>query len=120
MNPLTHPRWLLHAEGGVMLAASILAYHQVGGNWWLFALLFFTPDISALGYLFNVRIGATCYNVIHVEVLPAALALVGFLMAEPFLMALACIWFAHIGMDRLLGFGLKYPTRFPDTHLQHV
>jgi hypothetical protein len=30
------------------------------------------------------------------------------------------IWIAHIGMDRMLGFGLKYPTRFNATHLQHV
>ncbi len=24
---------------------------------------------------------------------------------------------AHIGMDRALGYGLKYPTSFQDTHL---
>ncbi len=30
------------------------------------------------------------------------------------------IWFAHIGGDRLLGFGLKYPTEFKDTHLNRV
>jgi len=32
----------------------------------------------------------------------------------------ALIWLAHIGFDRALGFGLKYPTHFKDTHLQHV
>jgi hypothetical protein len=30
------------------------------------------------------------------------------------------IWTSHIGLDRLLGFGLKYPTRFNDTHLQRT
>jgi hypothetical protein len=33
---------------------------------------------------------------------------------------LALIWLAHIGADRALGYGLKYPTRFQDTHLQRV
>jgi hypothetical protein len=32
----------------------------------------------------------------------------------------ALIWFAHIGADRLLGFGLKYATDFKDTHLSRV
>ena len=32
----------------------------------------------------------------------------------------ALIWLAHIGMDRLLGYGLKYPSAFKDTHLQRV
>jgi hypothetical protein len=30
------------------------------------------------------------------------------------------IWLAHSGFDRMLGFGLKYPTFFGDTHLRHV
>jgi hypothetical protein len=33
---------------------------------------------------------------------------------------IALIWFAHIGTDRFLGYGLEYPTRFKDTHLQRV
>ena len=32
-------------------------------------------------------------------------------------MALALIWLAHIGLDRLLGMGLKYSDRFTHTHL---
>ena len=36
------------------------------------------------------------------------------------LLAYALIWISHIGFDRLLGYGLKYPTQFRDTHLQHV
>jgi hypothetical protein len=27
------------------------------------------------------------------------------------------IWIGHIGFDRVLGYGLKYPTAFRDTHL---
>jgi hypothetical protein len=33
---------------------------------------------------------------------------------------IALIWLAHIGVDRMLGYGLKYPTGFKDTHLQRV
>ena len=32
-------------------------------------------------------------------------------------MALALVWLAHIGLDRLLGMGLKYNDRFAHTHL---
>jgi hypothetical protein len=33
---------------------------------------------------------------------------------------LALVWLVHVGADRALGYGLKYPTRFEDTHLQRV
>ncbi|MCL4805949.1 MAG: DUF4260 family protein, partial [Anaerolineae bacterium] len=32
----------------------------------------------------------------------------------------ALIWLAHIGLDRMLGFGLKYPDAFRHTHLDEV
>ena len=46
--------------------------------------------------------------------------LAGFIAARPQLFPFVLIWTAHIGIDRLLAFGLKYPTHFSDTHLQHV
>jgi hypothetical protein len=33
---------------------------------------------------------------------------------------IALIWLAHLGLDRMLGYGLKYPTEFNDTHLQRL
>ena len=42
---------------------------------------------------------------------------VGYWQADRLLMALALIWLAHIGLDRLLGTGLKYNDRFTHTHL---
>ena len=33
---------------------------------------------------------------------------------------LALIWLSHIGIDRAIGYGLKYPSAFKDTHLQRV
>jgi hypothetical protein len=44
----------------------------------------------------------------------------GMIFASPVVVAVALIWFAHIGMDRTVGYGLKYPTSFKDTHLQRV
>ena len=120
MTPLTRPRWLLQGEGAVLLAACVIAYARNGSNWWLFAILLLAPDLSALGYLVNTRIGAACYNAVHTLELPALLLAFGAFGHHHLWLALALIWLAHIGMDRMAGFGLKYPTKFPDTHLQHV
>lgn len=117
---LLSPRVLLHLEGAIVLLASLVLYALRGGNWWLFALLLLTPDLSALGYLAGSRLGARCYNLVHTYLLPGMLAAYGLLGGKELAFLLALIWFAHIGMDRVLGFGLKYMTEFKDTHLAHV
>jgi hypothetical protein len=117
---LTRPRWLLHLEGLALLAASVWLYAHTGDSWLLFAVLLLAPDLSALGYLINVRVGAGVYNLVHTDAIPVVLALVAFSQGQRLALALALIWLAHIGIDRLAGFGLKYPTKFQDTHLQHV
>jgi hypothetical protein len=96
---------------------SLLAYHLSHGNWGLFSLLFLAPDLSMVGYVANPRTGATVYNAVHTYIGPLLLAgfAVGTGQHTTFLLSL--IWIAHIGFDRLLGVGLKYPTRFKDTHL---
>jgi hypothetical protein len=114
------PRLILHLEGAAVLAASVLFYFQQGGPWLLFVVLLFAPDLSMLGYLLNPRAGSVVYNAAHIYAWPIILAALGLLGGAPLLLQLALIWSAHIGMDRLLGFGLKYPTVFNDTHLQHV
>ena len=117
---LAKPRWLLHLEGTAFSLLAIVLYwqHHFGGL--LFAALFFAPDLSMLGYLAGVRAGATCYNTVHTFAGPILLTACSLHFASPKLLPIALIWFAHIGFDRMLGFGLKYPTFFKDTHLQHV
>jgi len=115
---LTKPGVLLRVEGVIVLALSIFLYRYFGGRWEPFALLFLVPDLSLLGYLLSIRFGAVLYNIVHTYAGP--LALVGFAVYTENLLLYALIWTAHIGMDRLLGFGLKYPTRFQDTHLQRT
>jgi hypothetical protein len=117
---LARPAAILRIEGATLLAASVMLYWANGGSWWLFALLLLAPDLSALGYLAGPRIGAGAYNAFHSYPLPAALGLIGMLWGTPLVVGISLVWFAHIGMDRLVGYGLKYPSGFKDTHLGRV
>ncbi len=117
---LARPAVLLRAEGATMLVGSALLYWLHGGSWWLVALLLLAPDASMLGYLAGPRFGAAAYNAFHSYPLPAVLAAFGLLGGFPLALAVALVWFAHIGMDRTIGYGLKYPTAFGDTHLGRV
>lgn len=116
----TKPAFLLRLEGVSILALSILLYRQSHASWILFAVLILWPDLFMLGYLVNARIGATLYNLVHTLLAPAVLVAIAILTSKWQLLPFALIWSAHIGLDRMLGYGLKYPTRFGDTHLQHV
>lgn len=117
---LTKPRLLLRAEGALVLALTLWFYRAGHYSWWLFALLFFAPDLAMLGYLKDAKLGAATYNLVHTLVGPMLLLLVALLLPNPACIPYALIWFSHIGFDRMLGYGLKYPTVFKDTHLQHV
>ena len=114
------PRRLLHGEGLVVLAGAIALYVDSGYGWLALVVLFLAPDLSMLGYLAGPRVGALAYDVVHTYALPVALGVAGVLGGSSTAIQLALIWLAHIGMDRLLGYGLKYPTGFKDTHLQRV
>ena len=110
-------RPLLQAEGGAVLALSLWAYAQTGMGWLLFAVLFLLPDAAMLGYLRNPRLGAQVYNLGHTYVLPALLIGGGLWSGSSVALGLGLIWTAHIGTDRLVGYGLKYPRSFQATHL---
>jgi len=114
------PKLLLHLEGGTLLVVSLVLYAYAGGNWLIFALLILAPDLSALGYLAGNTAGAYIYNLFHTYLLPAILGVYGLLGSNPLALQIALIWVAHIGGDHLLGFGLKYPSAFKDTHLNRV
>jgi hypothetical protein len=111
------PLTLLRLEGAAALAGATMAYRALGGGWAVFALLFLLPDLSMLGYLAGRRVGAACYNTAHSYLGPALLAAFGATSNAHVPLCVACIWTAHVGFDRLLGYGLKYGTSFGDTHL---
>ena len=108
---------LLRLEGVATAALSAVFYAYTGASWWLFAALWLVPDLSILGYLAGPRWGARIYNAIHAYVTPATLAVSAMLLHSPSLVPIALIWFNHIGVDRMLRYGLKYPAGFGWTHL---
>jgi Domain of unknown function (DUF4260) len=108
---------ILRLEATLVVVVALFGYHALGGNWLAFVLLFLVPDVTMAGYLRSPETGAAVYNAGHTYLLPAALALIGWVTGAPLLEQLAMIWAAHIGFDRLLLYGLKYPTGFADSHL---
>ena len=119
VNP-TAPKTLLRLEGLVVLAAASIGYWSQGYPWGRFFLLFLAPDLLMIGYLWGARVGAAVYNAGHNYLAPFSLWLIAHVGHMPLLYPLALIWAAHIGFDRLLGYGLKYGTGFRDTHLGRV
>ena len=113
-------RAVLRLEGAAAFAASAALYAHAGFAWPLFAVLFLAPDLAMLGYLTGARNGAGAYNIAHTNALALPLALFGLFAGQSAVLAVALIWIAHIGFDRALGYGLKYPTGFGDTHLGRI
>ncbi len=114
------PRTLLRLEGAAVFAAAVALYAHEGHSWWLFVALLLAPDLGMVGYVFGTRVGSITYDATHFEALPVALAAAGLVAGSGVSVQLGLIWLAHIGLDRALGYGLKYATRFKDTHLQRV
>ncbi|HEX9609654.1 MAG TPA: DUF4260 family protein [Candidatus Limnocylindria bacterium] len=111
---------LLRAEALAIFVAGVLAYLQLNGHpLWLLPLLL-APDVSMLGYLGGPRLGAITYNLVHNLVLALALLAIGWFAAVAPLALAGAIALAHVGMDRSLGYGLKLPTAFKDTHLGRI
>ena len=121
-NPasLSLPNLLLRVEGAALFAAGIAIFAQQGGAWWVFALLLLTPDLAMLPYLFSPRAGAISYNIVHTIALPLLFLMIGAGAESSAIVQVAAIWLSHIGMDRVVGYGLKYVSGFKDTHMQRV
>ncbi len=108
---------LLKLEEFLLFYFSLFLFSQLDYSWWLFALLFFAPDLSMIGYLANPRIGSWTYNLIHHKGLAVTLYVLGSLIASPVWMFVGALLLAHSSFDRILGYGLKYPDAFQNTHL---
>jgi hypothetical protein len=117
---LIAPKVLLRVEGLAAFALSVLLYRLHAGGWLLFVILLLAPDLSMAGYAAGARTGALVYDLVHTYVGPILLASYGILTHANLVESLALIWSAHIGLDRMLGYGLKYATGFADTHLGRV
>ena len=113
-------RILLRLEGLTLFLGMTLLYAVWGGSWWVYFILFLVPDISIAAYLSGPKFGAMIYNAMHSYMAPMVLMVTGFGMAAPLVLSIAIIWLAHIGIDRALGFGLKYSAGFGFTHLGRI
>ncbi|MBN1529489.1 MAG: DUF4260 domain-containing protein [Thermoleophilaceae bacterium] len=114
------PALLIRVSGLAVFGAAIAVYADAGFSAIAFIVLFLVPDISFAASAAGPRIGAAAYNAVHTYAVPVALAAAGVLTETDTLTQVALIWLAHIGIDRSLGYGLKYPTGFKDSHLDRV
>jgi hypothetical protein len=117
---LTMPNLFLRLEGAAIFIGAIAAYVQQAGSGLLFIVLLLAPDLGMLGYLINPQIGAAIYNGAHLIAFPLVLIGIGTVGSVPLATQIGLIWIAHIGMDRIAGYGFKYASAFKDTHLQKV
>lgn len=119
-NKMSMPGLLLRIEGLTVLATAVFFYTQSGFSWRQFALFLLLPDVAMVGYAVNKRIGSMMYNIVHTYPLPAFVLLLGTLLHMPIFRQAGLIWLAHIGMDRIFGYGLKYAEDFKSTHMNRV
>ncbi|WP_442579708.1 DUF4260 domain-containing protein [Mesorhizobium sp. ASY16-5R] len=103
-----------------MALAAAVVFAIVGGAWLLFAVLVLVPDLSMLFYLAGPRIGAFAYNLVHILIGPFILAALAWATDSVIAKQITLIWAFHIAVDRALGYGLKLPTSFQDTHLGRI
>lgn len=110
-------RTWLRLEGLAAFVLSLALFGVSGGNWLLLVPLLLLPDVSAAGYIAGPRVGSFAYNLVHNWV-PGIVTLgFGAWLASAVILLAAAILIAHVGMDRALGYSLKLPSSFQDTHL---
>ena len=114
------PSALLRLEGLVLFVAAIALYSFLGFGWLAFAIFLLAPDVSFAAYALDKRAGSIAYNLAHFSGLPVAIGVFSVVTGSTFGLQVSLIWFAHINMDRVLGYGYKYIGQFKETHLQRV
>jgi hypothetical protein len=110
----------LRVEGLATFAAGLAGFLFLGLAWWAFVLLLIVPDVSIIGYLRGPRVGAVVYNLVHDLAAGVAMAGLGLALGSVPVAAAGAILVAHSGMDRVAGYGLKFPSSFQDTHLGRI
>ncbi len=110
---------ILKLEEAAMTAIGIylLTIYNLHLSFWIWAILFFSPDIGMLGYLVNTKVGAATYNIFHHKGIAIAIAAAGYYLHNDIMTAIGILLFAHASFDRIMGYGLKYSDSFKNTHL---
>lgn len=121
------PGTIQRIEGALVVVLTGVGIVVVAPHLWWFPLaVFLAFDLSMLGYVRSPAVGAAWYNAVHTYVWPSLLAVVALLAADSW--SSGSTWFAvsamawgfHVGVDRMLGYGLKLPDAFTHTHLGHI
>ena len=108
---------LLKWEEAAMFLLSICLIGQLPYAWYWWLIWILAPDLSMIGYAVNTKFGAVCYNIVHHKGVAIVFYLAGLYTGNPWLQYAGLILFGHSSMDRGLGYGLKYPDSFQNTHL---
>ena len=112
---------LLIAEELFLFTGSVILYSVLTEySWWMYALLFFLPDISFAAYLINTKVGAFFYNLLHHKGVMIALILTGYFAQLPLVLAVGVVFLGHSAFDRIFGYGLKFSDDFKHTHLGYL
>jgi len=113
-------KWIIQGENSLLFALILYVYFSYDFSWILFFTCLLLPDVSMLGYAINSKVGALSYNIGHTLIMPMLILTLYIFFQSEYLFIVGLIWFAHIFMDRTLGYGLKYETSFKETHLQKI
>lgn len=108
---------MLEEAGQTALAIYGMYALHTGISWYWWILLFLSPDISMLGYLFNTKVGAYAYNLFHHKGVAVLVILTGIAFHYPILLLAGLLLFGHSSFDRMMGYGLKFTDSFKHTHL---
>ena len=111
---------ILRAEQLAISAAGIVLWLINGGPPWLLIPMWLLVDLSMVGYLGGPRLGSITYNAAHNLVLPVVLLGIGIWIGIGWMLLAGAVFITHVGLDRALGYGLKLPTDFRDTHLGRI
>lgn len=120
MKLLTNIKLQLKIEELAMFALGIFAFNQLTYAWWWFLVLILLPDVGALGYYVNAKVGAISYNIFHNKAIAILVCFIGMYFESEPLKLTGVILFSHASMDRIFGYGLKFPDSFKNTHLGSI
>lgn len=111
---------ILRAEQLAIVGAGIVLWVANGGWPLLLFPAWLLVDLSMVGYLGGPRLGSITYNAAHNLVVPTVLLGLGWWTDTGWMVLAGAVFVTHIGLDRALGYGLKLPTDFRDTHLGRI
>jgi hypothetical protein len=108
---------IIALEEVAMLVLSVVLFNKLSFAWWWYLALILAPDLCMLGYAVNTRVGAIAYNLFHHKAVAIVVYIAGLFLKNEIVQMIGLILFGHSSMDRMLGYGLKYPDSFQNTHL---